>query len=125
MKVTKNKLKLPVIYDQAEKELTVAAVKFTLEEWVGFRREMDVLLNHLVSPAEWQELSEKLAWLGKTDRLPPELREYEKSKGVPSTSFIDRNFEALIKIKSGIVKHPPAELKDKYIAVIEEDPEAF
>lgn len=67
----------PVVFDQATGCFHICGHEVSVEEWLQIRRNMDVLLHRAVSPEQWKEAREKMAWLGKKDRLPAELRDYE------------------------------------------------
>ncbi len=124
MKIVRRNLPLPLEFELETKTFTLGENELSVEDWLTVRREMDLIVARTVGPESWQELREKLAWVGKADRLPLELREYEKDSRLTEQGFISNNWETLSQIKSGIIKRPPQELADyHYVAVIAEDEE--
>lgn len=124
MKIVKRNLPLPLEFDLETKTFTLGDVELSVEDWISVRREMDIMLARTLGEVSWQELREKFAWLGKSDRLPQELQEYRKPSRLTEQGFVSKNWEVLSQIKSGIIKRPPRELADyHYIAVIAEDEE--
>ena len=74
---------MPVAFDPATKTLRVGNADVPLVEWLEFRRRVDLLMKRNFSTEEWRQLTEQMAWLGKRDRLPMALREYEQPRITP------------------------------------------
>lgn len=72
----------PVIYDGQAGSLTLGHVTLTINEWLELRRRVDLLLKRMMQPADWKQLKGEMAWLGKRDRLPTELRDHEAPRSI-------------------------------------------
>ena len=98
---------VPVEYNASTGTLILAGEEYTIERWLETRRRIDMVLKRTLNQADWKELREKLAWLGKRDRLPQELRDYEQPASVGGGSFLERNLEAISRQREGTLKRAP------------------
>lgn len=104
-------------YTRSSQTLHLAGKDLSIAEWLEIRRRIDLILKHEMGEADWQALKEKMAWMGKLDRLPPGLREHEAPRGQPANNFISQNFEFLNGLGEGEAKRPPWWLSWLYQAV--------
>lgn len=124
MQVTIKDLKLggqPVVFDQATGCLSLAGEEVPLAQWLETRRRIDLLMKRGLTEAGWKALREQLAWLGKRDRLPQELRDHETPPAPPASGFLTHNLEAINRLKAGTLKVPPFWLRWLYGAVVTKD----
>jgi len=105
-------------FDRRARSLQLAGESVPIDEWLEIRRRIDLIIGHEMRSEEWKELREKLAWLGKRDRLPRELRDWEPDGQKPSTNFLSRNFDVLNDMKDGTVKRAPWWIRWLYSAVV-------
>lgn len=97
----------PVGYDIPAGILSIAGEEFTVDRWLETRRRIDMILKRTLSPEDWKALREKLAWLGKRDRLPQELRDYEQPASHAASSFLTRNLDIINSLDGGRLKKAP------------------
>lgn len=109
----------PVEYNISTGTLSLAGDEIPLDGWLETRRRIDMIIKRTVTPAKWKELRGKLAWLGKRDRLPPELRDYEApSQHQAASSFLTDNLDEINKLQHGKLRPAPWYLRWLYDAVV-------
>lgn len=101
--------------------LQIAGEEIPLDAWLEIRRRIDLIMKHELRAEEWKALKEKIAWLGKRDRLPPELRDYEPVPAKPMPTWFGENIEAIhqLKLTRGQIRRPPWWLRWMFDAVVD------
>ena len=88
-------------YNRSTRSLRLAGEDWPVKDWLEFRRQIDLLMAQSLKEEDWKKLREELAWLGKRDRLPPELQDYRaQDQHQVANNFISRNFEMLNEVPS-------------------------
>lgn len=109
---------VPVEYKPSTGTLILAGEEYSMERWLETRRRIDMLLKRTLDPKDWKDLRERLAWLGKRDRLPIELRDYEAKKDHGASSFLSNNLTAINGRWRGFLRRAPWWLRWRYDAVV-------
>lgn len=106
-------------FTKSTSTLQLAGEDVPVEEWLEIRRRIDVILKRELTPADWQALREKMAWLGKKDRLPKELRDYEAPQATRrASSFLGNNIDAINGLERGKLRKAPVWLRWLFDSVV-------
>lgn len=111
----------PIRVTRSTKTLNIAGEEIPMERWVELRRQIDLALARTLAREDWKALREKYAWLGKRDRLPRELRDFEGESPVAPSDFVTANLKDLLARKRGRIKPAPFPLSLKYDAMISKE----
>ena len=108
----------PVVYNSATGTVTLGEQEMTIDEWLEFRRRIDLIVKRLMSRTQWQETKEKMATLDKNSRLPTTMREHQTRSSYPAGNFFVANLEPINRQKRGRMKRAPWYLRWFYDAVV-------
>lgn len=108
----------PVAYDATTGNLSLADEEFTIEQWLEFRRRIDLLVKRSVSEGRWKEIKERMALTDKVSRLPMVMRDHQVQPAFTTSNFLGENFLAINELKRGRLKRAPKWLRWAFDAVV-------
>ena len=109
---------VPVEYHAKTGTLHLAGQSFSVEEWLEFRRRIDLVLKHVTPPERWNEIREAMARQEKVSRLPLPLRTHQAQPTFTTSSFLGENIAAINSLERGRLKRAPRWLRWAYDAVV-------
>ncbi len=97
----------PVAYDRIAHTLRLAGDEYTLQEWLEFRRRVDLIVSREMTEEEWKEYREERNFIDKRSRLPQAMREPPPPWEGRSSSFLSANVSAINRFRRGLLIEAP------------------